>query len=147
MGQLDDQGRQAHGGLTSVLILDPAHFQHGVQDHQLIRVAIYWVWSPKSSYQPGVPEEVWFEKLPNPFDFWRGMAPLSAATAAASTDYAGSLHMKGIMENNGESGPALRSDEQLDPEQREQILAALRDLSVVLERLIVLCSCGAARRW
>jgi len=65
---------------------------------------------------------VWFEKLPNPFDFWRGMAPLSAATAAASTDYAGSLHMKGIMENNGESGPALRSDEQ-----REQILAALRD--------------------
>ena len=28
-----------------------------------------------------LPEEVWFEKLPNPFDFWRGMPPLYAASA------------------------------------------------------------------
>ena len=31
------------------------------------------------------------------------------------------------MENNGETGTVLRTSEQLDPEQREQILAALRD--------------------
>ncbi len=35
--------------------------------------------------------------------------------------------MKGIMENNGEAGPILRTTEQLDPEQREQLLAALRE--------------------
>jgi len=35
--------------------------------------------------------------------------------------------MKGIMENNGDVGTILRTNEQLDPEQREQLLAALRD--------------------
>jgi hypothetical protein len=35
--------------------------------------------------------------------------------------------MKGIMENNGDTGTILRSNEQLDAAQREQILAALRD--------------------
>jgi HK97 family phage portal protein len=74
-----------------------------------------------------LPEEVWHEKLPNPFDFWRGLSPLVVAGTAASTDYAASLHMRGIMENNGEAGLILRTSEQLDPEQREQILAALRE--------------------
>jgi hypothetical protein len=32
--------------------------------------------------------------------------------------------MKGIMENNGEAGVVVRTGEQLDPEQREQLLAA-----------------------
>ncbi len=31
------------------------------------------------------------------------------------------------MENNGEAGPILQTTEQLDPEQREQLLAALRE--------------------
>src|SRR5580765_5006837 len=35
--------------------------------------------------------------------------------------------MKGIMENNGDAGTILRTNEQLDPEQREQLLAALRE--------------------
>jgi len=74
-----------------------------------------------------LPEEVWHEKLPNPFDFWRGMSPLAVAATAAATDHAASLFMKGIMENNGETGPVLRTSEQLDPEQREQLLAALRE--------------------
>ena len=55
------------------------------------------------------------------------MSPLAVATTAASTDYAASLFMKGVMENNGEVGAVLRSSEQLDAEQREQILAALRE--------------------
>ena len=82
--------------------------------------------SPLSS-QVFLPEEVWHEKLPNPFDFWRGMSPLAVAATAASTDHAASLFMKGIMENNGETGTVLRTNEQLDPEQREQLLAALRE--------------------
>src|SRR5580765_7727947 len=35
--------------------------------------------------------------------------------------------MKGIMEHNGDVGTIIRTNEQLDPEQREQLLAALRD--------------------
>jgi HK97 family phage portal protein len=114
--------------LKSVLILDPSRFQHVVKDNQLIgwRYTGFGPQAPLAS-QVFLPEEVWFEKLPNPFDFWRGMSPLSAAAAAAGTDYAASLHMKGIMENNGETGTVLRTNEQLDPEQREQIIAALRE--------------------
>jgi HK97 family phage portal protein len=82
--------------------------------------------SPLSS-QVFLPEEVWHEKLPNPFDFWRGMPPLAVAATAARTDHAASLFMKGIMENNGDVGTVLRTNEQLDPEQREQLLAALRE--------------------
>ena len=118
------RGRQ----LRSVLILDPARFQHIVEDNRLIgwRYIDYSRNSPLCS-QVFLPEEVWHERLPNPFDFWRGMPPLAVAATAAGTDYAASLFMKGIMENNGEAGTILRTSEQLDPEQREQILAALRE--------------------
>jgi phage portal protein BeeE len=121
-------GSAVQSGLKSVLILDPARFQHIVQDNQLMgwRYIDYSRGSPLSS-QVFLPEEVWHEKLPNPFDFWRGMSPLAVADAATGTDYAASLHMRGLMENNGEAGTILRTNEQLDPEQREQILAALRD--------------------
>lgn len=111
-----------------VVILDPARFQHIVQDNQLIgwRYIDYSRNSPLSS-QVFLPEEVWHEKLPNPFDFWRGMSPLGVAATAAGTDHAASLFMKGIIENNGDSGLVLKTTEQLDPEQREQLLAALRE--------------------
>jgi len=113
--------------LKSVLILDPARFQHIVEGNQLIgwRYMDYSRNSPLSS-QVFLPEEVWHEKLPNPFDFWRGMSPLAVAATAATTDHAASLFMKGVMENNGDVGTIVRTNEQLDPEQREQLLAALR---------------------
>ena len=121
-------GERALPGVKSVLILDPARFQHIVEDNQLLgwRYIDYARNSPLSS-QVFLPEEVWHEKLPNPFDFWRGMPPLAVAATAAGTDYAASLFMKGIMENNGDAGTILRTSEQLDPEQREQLLAALRE--------------------
>jgi phage portal protein BeeE len=60
--------------LKSVLILDPARFQHIVEDNRLMgwRYIDFARNSPMSS-QVFLPEEVWHEKLPNPFDFWRGM--------------------------------------------------------------------------
>jgi HK97 family phage portal protein len=116
------------GRLKAVVLLDPARFQHLVEDNQLVgwRYVDHSRNTPLSS-QVFLPEEVWFEKLPNPFDFWRGMSPLGVAATAAGLDYAAALFMKGIMENNGEAGAVVRTSEQLDPEQREQILAALRD--------------------
>ena len=106
----------------------PARFQHIVEDNRLVgwRYVDYGRNSALSS-QVFLPEEVWHEKLPNPFDFWRGMPPLTVAATAAGTDRAASLFMKGIMENNGDVGRVIRTNEQLDPEQREQLLAALRE--------------------
>jgi hypothetical protein len=124
----DGKAPVGNGRLTGVLILDPARFQHIVEDNRLMgwRYIDYARNSPLSS-QVFLPEEVWHEKLPNPFDFWRGMPPLAVAATAAGTDYAASLFMKGIMENNGDAGTILKTSEQLDPEQREQLLAALRE--------------------
>lgn len=115
-------------GQRQVVILDPARFQHIVEDNQLIgwRYIDFSRNSPLSS-QVFLPEEVWHEKLANPFDFWRGMPPLAVAANAATTDHAAGLFMKGIMENNGDAGLILKTNEQLDPEQREQVLAALRE--------------------
>ncbi|HWQ92217.1 MAG TPA: phage portal protein [Clostridia bacterium] len=116
------------GRVSSVVLLDPARFQELIEDNELRgwRYVDHSRNTPLSS-QVFLPEEVWHEKLPNPFDFWRGMPPLAVAATAAGTDYAAALHMRGIMENNGDAGLILRTSEQLDPEQREQLLAALRD--------------------
>ncbi len=114
--------------LKTLLLLDPAHFQHIVEDHQLIG----WRYTGFSNQAPlaaqvFLPEEVWFEKLANPFDFWRGMPPLQVAALAAKTDFAASAFMKGFMENNADTGLVVRTPQPLDETQREQILAALRE--------------------
>src|SRR5437016_849724 len=74
-----------------------------------------------------LPEEVWFEKLPNPFDPWRGMPPLYVAETAAKTDFAAGAFMKGLIENNADLGVVVRTDQQLDEAQQDQVIAALRD--------------------
>src|SRR6185369_12125987 len=96
---------QARRTLKTILILDPAHFQHIVEDHQLLgwRYTGAGPQAPMDS-QVFLPEEVWFEKLPNPFDFWRGFPPLYVASMAAKTEFAASAFMRGIIENNGDQG-------------------------------------------
>ncbi len=111
-----------------VIIPDPAHFHHIVEDHQLLgwRYTGFGRETPLAS-QVFLPEEVWFEKLSNPFNFWRGLGPLRVAALAAQTDFAAGSFMKGVMENNGDLGLVVRMKEQTSPEQREQLKAALRD--------------------
>jgi len=114
--------------LKNVLLLDPSHFHHIIDNHQLVgwRYTGFGRNTPLES-QIFLPEEVWFEKLPNPFDFWRGMPPLYVAEVAAKTDYAAGAFMKGLIENNADLGVVVRTQTPLDPTQREQILAALRN--------------------
>jgi phage portal protein BeeE len=113
--------------LKRVLILDPAHFQHIIQDNQLVgwRYTGFGPQTPLES-QVFLPEEVWFEKLPNPFDFWRGMPPLYAAASAARTDFAAAAFMRGIIENNADTGVIVRTEQPLGEEQEAQVFAALR---------------------
>ena len=71
--------------------------------------------------------EVWFEKLPNPFDYWRGMPPLYVAQMSAKTDFAAAAFMQGLIENNADLGVIVKTDQQLTDEQQEEVLAALRN--------------------
>ena len=121
-------GHSSRRKLEKILILDPSHFQHIVQDHQLVgwRYTGFGNSTPLAS-QVFLPEEVWYEKLPNPFDFWRGMPPLYAAAMAAKTDFAASAFMRGIIENNGDVGTMVRTEKQLAPEQADELIAALRN--------------------
>jgi len=110
--------------LEKVLMLDPADFEHIVQEGKLIGWRYRGGMKSPLSAQVFLPEEVWFDRLPNPYDTWRGLGPLSVALGAAETDYAGGQLMRGLFENNGEPGMIVRTEEQLDPEQREQLLQA-----------------------
>jgi len=122
-----EHGRDA-ARIRRILLPDPARFQHIIEDHELIgwRYTGLGPQTPLAS-QVFLPEEVWFERLPNPFDFWRGLPPLYVAAAAAQTDFAASAFMRGIIENNADTGIIVRTDKWLSDEQREQIIAALRD--------------------
>jgi len=122
---------RAHGRrrkLERIIIADPAHFHHVVEDHQLVgwRYTGFGRNTPLPA-QVLLPEEVWFEKLPNPFNFWRGLAPLSVAALPAKADFTSSALMQGVLENNGDCGLIVRTEQPLDARQREQVIAALRD--------------------
>jgi HK97 family phage portal protein len=114
--------------IKSILMPDPASFQHVIEDHRLIgwRYTRPGPQAPLAS-QVFLPEEVWFERLPNPFDFWRGLPPFYVAASAAKTDFAAGAFMRGIIENNADGGLIVRTEKWLSDEQRQQIICALRD--------------------
>jgi phage portal protein BeeE len=124
----DSALRTPHSALKEVLVLDPARFQHIVEDNRLMgwRYTGFGPEAPLAS-QVFLPEEVWFEKLPNPYDFWRGFPPLYVAGMAANTDFAAGAFMRGIIENNADTGVIVRTNEWVSDDQREQILTALRE--------------------
>src|SRR5436189_29662 len=74
-----------------------------------------------------LPEELIHIKLPNPFNLFRGLSPLTISWLSAQTDYAAAQFMKGLMFNNADTGLIVTTDAQLSPEQREVIEAALRN--------------------
>jgi phage portal protein BeeE len=113
---------------SSLLVLHPDNFRHLVQEHEL--VGWKFIGSPTATPLPSfdfLPEEVIHDFLPNPHLYWRGMSPLSVALLAAQTDFASAHFMKGLMLNNADAGVIVRTEQQLSPEQREQMLAVLRE--------------------
>jgi phage portal protein BeeE len=122
------KGQRRGPRLKSILILNPEHFHAIIEQHQLLgwRYAGPGAQGPLES-QIFLPEEVWHDKLPDPFSFWRGLSPLCSADLALRTDFAASAFMRGVVENNGDAGVIVRTNEQLDYTQKEQLLAALRN--------------------
>jgi HK97 family phage portal protein len=113
--------------LGAIAFLDPDFMHHIIQDHHLAG----WRYNgPRDGLlesQVFLPDEIWHDRLPNPFDNWRGLAPLRAADLAARTDFASANYMRGIIENNAENGFIVRTDQQLTDEQREQMKSSLRN--------------------
>jgi HK97 family phage portal protein len=109
-------------------MLDPDRVDHIIEGHELAG----WRYrgagpTDASPAQVFLPEEVWHEKLPNPFNFWRGLAPLRVAAESAKAEFAAGLFMRGIIENNADTGVIVRTDKWLDEEHREEILAMLKN--------------------
>lgn len=73
------------------------------------------------------PEEVVTLRLPSPFDLHDGQSPAAVAALAATTDAAAAAFMLGLMQNNGDTGVIVETDQQLTDEQRQHVLAALRE--------------------
>ena len=122
--------RESHQGrqLEHVLMLDPSRFRHMVEDGVLTG----WAYRSSGAQDPLrtqvlLPEEVWFERLANPLDPWRGLAPLAVAGTPASSEYAAGQWMRGLMENNGNAGVVVRTDEPLDEAQKQELREALRE--------------------
>src|SRR5262249_4212165 len=103
------------------------HFQHIIENHNLIGWRYTGSVNAPLASQVLLPEEVWFDYLPNPFDPWRGLSPLHVAALAAKTDFAASHFMCGLMDNNADAGLIVPSAHQLKDGQREQICPALRN--------------------
>lgn len=123
--------RRARGSskIAKLLILSPDRFWHIIEGGRLAgwRYTGYNYNDPPVESQVFLPEEIMQFRLPNPFLFWRGMSPLSVALLAAQTDFASAQFMKGLMLNNADTGVIVTTDQQVSPEQREAILAALRE--------------------
>ena len=114
--------------IKHLLVLNPDSFQEIITHNQLAG----WRYTASGSNGPLpsqvlLPEEVVRIKLPNPFNFWRGLSPITVAWLAAQTDYAASQFMKGVMLNNADTGLVVSTTNQLTPEQIAEISAALRE--------------------
>lgn len=113
---------------TMMGILSPDQFREDVRANMLIG----WRYTGSGSQSPAptmelLPTDVITDRLANPFDFWRGMSPLTVARLAAQSDFASAQFMKGLMLNNADTGVVVTTDQQADEPQREAILSALKE--------------------
>lgn len=116
------------GKVRQIAVLSPDQMQEIVRANALLG----WRYSGMGQESPVkaqefLPEEIVSDRMANPFDFWRGMSPLSVARLAASTDYASAKFQHGLMMNNADTGVIVTTDQQPAEEQRMAILAALRE--------------------
>jgi len=114
--------------VSRLLTLEPGMFWHIVQGYELS--GWRYTGSPQVSPLPSeilLPNEVLHSRTPNPFNYWRGMSPLSVAMLAASSDFAAAQYNKGYWLNNADTGVIVTTDQVLNEEQRRAIEAALRE--------------------
>jgi HK97 family phage portal protein len=112
---------------SELVILRPEGMRHIVNGSRL--EGWHYTGSSQDNYpsQSFLPEEVIHIRQANPWDYFRGFSKLQVARLAAQTDFASGQFQKGLMMNNADTGVIVTTDQWLDVEQREMIMAALRD--------------------
>lgn len=73
-----------------------------------------------------LPQQVVHIRAWNPYNEWRGLGELEAAYVAADADYLAGKFERNLMRNNGDRGPIVSATNGVTDEQRDAIVAALR---------------------
>jgi HK97 family phage portal protein len=128
---LDETGRVMRAGRgvlpKQLMTLNPDHMQHIVRGNALVGWRCV---APEGTSQMGaqllLPEEVIHSRSFNPYLYWRGLSPLSVAMLAAESDHSAAQFMKALMQNNGDAGLIVTTNEVVTPDQRDQLLAEIR---------------------
>jgi HK97 family phage portal protein len=110
-----------------LMVLNPDRLNRLIAGHQLLGYRYQAAHHDLVESQELLPEEVISVRLANPFDCCDGHSPAAVAALAAQTDFAAAQFMKGLMLSNGDTGLLVSVPHEPSPEQRAQILAALRD--------------------
>jgi SPP1 gp7 family putative phage head morphogenesis protein len=120
------------GGFTPLLIGRPDKMRPLVSGLRLMG----WELTDANGKRHNLPlEQVYQIKLFNPYNEWRGLAPLDAAMIAAGGDYAAGVYAKNTAEANGDQGVFVVAKQGLlDQRQREQIVSQLREKRAAQQR-------------
>lgn len=110
--------------LGKLLIARPDRMRHVVRGGELLG----WVFTDAAGRQHELlPEQVIHQKLFNPYDDWRGLAPVKSVMMAAEGDYLAGLYVRNLMRNNGDQGVyVIGKSGVIDDPQKEQIAEILR---------------------
>jgi SPP1 gp7 family putative phage head morphogenesis protein len=82
-----------------------------------------------------LPEQVIHWKAFNPYDDWRGVGAMQAAKIAAEGAFLTAVYLRDLMINNGEQGYiVVGKSGAATPDQREQIIADLREKRAAMRR-------------
>jgi HK97 family phage portal protein len=112
--------------LKSIQFLNPDRMTPIIDDHEITGWRYLGSSQGELPSEVFLPEEIWYDRLPDPFNPWRGHAPMRVALQAIRTDHAASHFMRGVVESNADTGLIVRTADQLDDTQREQLLSHLR---------------------
>ena len=123
---LDGNLRVADANPFMLAVLSPDNFREDVRANMLAGWRYQGTTTSPSPSLDLLPGDVIMDRLSNPFDFWRGLSPISVARLAADSDYASAQFEKGLMLNNADTGVIVTTEQQATPEQQQQILTALR---------------------
>lgn len=117
--------RRGPDRFSKLVIARPDRMRHIHQGGEIVG----WVFTDAAGRQwPLLPEQVKHRALFNPYDDYRGLAPLVSIFNAAESDYLAGVYTRNLMRNNGDQGPYIGVKGQPpDDAQREQIVASLRE--------------------
>jgi SPP1 gp7 family putative phage head morphogenesis protein len=120
------------GGFTPLIIARPDRMRPLVSGIRLMG----WELTDGAGMKHNFPlEQVHQMKLFNPYNDYRGLAPLQAAMIAAEGDYAAGVYAKNTAEANGDQGVFVVAKQGLlDQRQREQIISQLREKRAAQQR-------------